>query len=676
MILFRTTILFLGCWLFASLPSVAQLTITYPIPRMVVQRNQANNAPLYIAGTFSIPIDRIEARLVPTSIVNRLSVDWTLLQDKPQNGLYQGRITVPAGSFRLEVRGIRDQKTVSSAVVSSVGVGEVFLIAGQSNAMGLPDLGAKGASERVVSYSAWNRFWNKDNALESSDSPFPVPTFTTLEANSLVYPTGQTAWCWGELGDHIADRYSVPVAFFNVAIPATVADNWSATADGTPAKNIFNSTIWPFLQPYSNLRNALQYYHSQFGIRAVLWHHGESDAVPLQTPTETYRKDIQHLIDRSRVDFGRNMTWVVARCSISPAGPTPSSAIINAQTFLATTPDNNVWLGPYTDTIQSPRQQHGHFENIPNGIQGISRFASAWNENLNDKFFSESQPTQPQQFIQTGLIPSSISAGTTISVPYEAAGFATKPNVVVQLLNAQGLFVAEVGRDKGNRSVPVYLPDTLSRGLYRMRVVATSPVLAGTPTLPFQVTPVGRPINPFIEVQVEQIDSTTHIHWLTAQEPAGGRFFIERQDGLNKYQTIGTANVLNDGQFSHLYSFIDPGKPSSGKNPYRIRLEQPDGQIIFSTDIVLAIPGEQLPPPTVYPNPNDGTQLTMNLPKGGQWNLTLINLGGQIVWQQRISTLANQPTTIPLSADLPIGLYSLHMQSADYCYTKQLLIQR
>ncbi|CAN5389147.1 hypothetical protein BH09BAC4_BH09BAC4_11790 [soil metagenome] len=675
MILFRTTFLFLGCWLLASLPSVAQLTITYPIPRMVVQRNQENNAPLYIAGTFSIPIDRVEARLVPVSIANRLSIDWTLLQDKPQNGLYQGKIIVPAGSFRLEVRGIRDEKTVSSAVVSSVGVGEVFLIAGQSNAMGIPDLGAKGASERVVSYNAWNRFWNKDNALESSDKPFPVPTFTTLEATSLVYPTGQTAWCWGELGDHIADRYSLPVAFFNVAIPATVADNWSATADGTSAKNIFNSTIWPFLQPYSNLRNALQYYHSQFGLRAVLWHHGESDAVPLQTPTETYRKDIQHLIDRSRADFGRNMTWVVARCSISPAGPTPSPAIINAQTLLANTPNNNVWLGPYTDTIQSPRQQHGHFENIANGIQGISRFATAWNENLNDKFFKESQPSQPQQFISTGLIPSSISAGTTISVPYEAVGFASKPNVVVQLLNAQGLFIAEVGRDKGNRSVPVYLPDTLSRGLYRMRVVATSPVLAGTPTNSFLVTSVGRPINPFIEVQVEQIDSTTHVHWLTAQEPPGSRFFIERKDGSDKYQTIGTANVLNDGQFSHLYSFTDPGKPS-GKNPYRIRLEQPDGQLVFSTDIILAVPGEQLPPPTVYPNPNDGTQVTMHFPKGGQWNLTLINLSGQIVWQQRITTLANQPATIPLAANLPVGLYSLHMQSADYRYTKQLLIQR
>ena len=351
MTLFRTT-LFILCCFFVLQSAVAQLSITYPFSRMVVQRNHENTAPLYISGTFSIPVDRIEARLVPTtSIVTRLSVDWTTLQDQPRNGFFQGSITAPAGLFRLEVRGIRNDQTVSNAAVSAVGVGEVFVIAGQSNAMGLPNLGAKGASERVVAFDAWNRFWNKDSALESSDKPFPTPAFSTMSATSLVFPTGETAWYWGELGDHIADRYNVPVAFFNVAIPATVAENWSNTANGIPAKNIFNSTIWPFLQPYSNLRNTLQYYNTQFGIRAVLWHHGESDAVPLRTSTDTYRQDIQQLIDRSRADFGRNMAWVVARCSITPAGPTPSAAIIQAQIDLATTPNNNVWEGPYTEPV-------------------------------------------------------------------------------------------------------------------------------------------------------------------------------------------------------------------------------------------------------------------------------------------------------------------------------------
>lgn len=99
-----------------------------------------------------------------------------------------------------------------------------------------------------ASFNAWNRFWNKNDVLESADQPFPHPTFTPLADTSLVFPTGQTAWCWGELGDHLADRYGVPVAFFNAAIPATVAENWSRTAAGQEAVNIFNSKLWSTLR--------------------------------------------------------------------------------------------------------------------------------------------------------------------------------------------------------------------------------------------------------------------------------------------------------------------------------------------------------------------------------------------------------------------------------------------
>ncbi|GAB4028353.1 T9SS type A sorting domain-containing protein [Spirosoma koreense] len=642
---------------------------------MVVQRSQTNTAPLYIAGTFSIPVDRIEARLVPTSIANRLYVDWTLLQDKPQHGLFQGSLTAPSGSFRLEVRGVRDEKIVSNAFVASVGVGEVFVVAGQSNAMGLPSLGAKGASERVVAFNAWNRFWNKNDALESSDKPFPTPSFSTMTATSQVFPTGETAWCWGELGDYLADRYGVPVAYFNVAIPATVAENWSNSASGIPAKNIFNSTIWPFLQPYTNLRNTLQYYNSQFGIRAVLWHHGESDAVPLHTTTETYRNDIQFLIDQSRIDFGRNMTWVVARCSITPAGPTPSADIIQAQNLLAQTPNNNVWQGPDTDPIQSPRQSHGHFENIPNGVQGISQFAAAWNTNLTDQFFAQSKPHQPKQFIRTGLIPSEIPAGSTLNIPYETLGFAGTPTVAVQLLNGKGWFVAEIGRGKSDGSIQATLPDTLSNGQYSLRVIATDPILAGSSSLTFQVVAMGRPLNPFLDVQVEPGEDNTLIHWLTAQEPAGSQFYIERKEASGQYETIGKVSANADGALSHIYSFADSVQ-NVDENRYRIRLEQPNGLTLFSKNIVLATNNEPVPQPIIFPNPSDGTNLTVNLPRNGSWMLTLLNLNGQIVSQQQISALANQPTHFSLAPGLATGLYRLQLRNGDTYFSKQVLIQR
>lgn len=671
----------LSCWLLLS-PSVwAQLSVSYPLPRMVVQRDRQNQAPLYIAGVFSRPVDRVEARLVRLTSVSNQSADnrttdWTIVQDQPQNGQFRGVMTAPAGFFRLEVRGVRDNQTVSETSVAQVGVGEVFLVAGQSNAMGLPQLGAKGATDRVVSFNAWNRFWNKNDVLESSDNPFPHPTFSPLAATNLIFPTGETAWCWGELGDHVANRFNVPVAFFNVAIPATVAENWSLTANDKPAVNIFNSKPWPFLQPYANLRNALQYYHNQFGIRAVLWHHGESDAVPLRTPQADYRRYVQDLIDHSRADFGRNLTWVVAKCSISPKGPVSSAAVVGAQVQLAQTPGNNVWLGPNTDSIQSPRPEHGHFENIAGGIQGISTYADAWNRNLTDAFFAQSQPHQPRQFIQTGLVPSEIPVGTEIGVPVETIGFSAPTPVVVQLLNERGWYVSDVGKGWSNAPLRVKLPDTLSMGVYRLRVVATAPVLAGVPSLPFRATAAGRDLRPFIDVQTERIDSTVRVYWLSAQEPPNSRFSVERRDETGTFRSVGSLVTAADGQLSHLYAFTDPVARSTDNNVYRIRLESPNGRVQFSNDIVLALPEEPGRVPVLYPNPNDGRTLTLRLPRSGVWTCQIHDLVGRLVWQQTVSATADQPLTTPLPPTLTDGLYTLHLLRDGYHHAQQLLIRK
>ena len=666
--------------LFLSYPDWAQLSVSYPLPRMVIQRDKQNQAPLYIAGTYSIPVDRIEARLVRLASVPNQSADdqpsdWTLVQEHPQTGQFRGIIKANAGFFRLEIRGVRDSRTVSTASVSQVGVGEVFLVAGQSNAMGFPQLGAKGATERVVSFNAWNRFWNKNDVLESSDRPFPHPTFSPLAATNLIFPTGETAWCWGELGDYLADRYNVPVAFFNVAIPATVAENWSSTANGKPTINIFNSKPWPFLQPYSNLRNALQYYHTLFGIRAVLWHHGESDAVPLRTTQANYRRYVQDVIDQSRTDFGRNLTWVVAQSSISTAGPTPSAAILGAQVQLAQSPGNNVWPGPNTDIIQSPRPQHGHFENIKGGIQGISQFASAWDQNLTDAFFEQSQPHQPQQFIQTGLVPTEIPAGSDIGVPFETINLSAPTPVAVQLLNEQGWYVSDVGKGWSNAPLRAKLPDTLSTGTYRLRVVTTEPVLAGVPSLPFRVTARGRDIRPFIDVQSEWTDSTVRVHWLSAQEPTNSRFSIERRDEMGNFQVVGSVAAPSDGQLTHLYSFTDP-VARSAENLYRIRLESPNARDQYSNNLVLGSAAESDMGLVVYPNPNDGRMLTLRLPGSGFWTCELWDLAGRLVWQQTISAKANQPLTTPLPTTLANGLHMLWVRHDGQHQSQRLLIKK
>lgn len=662
-----------GCLGLFSLPALAQLSVVYPHPRMVVQRGTDNTAPLYIAGTFSRPVDRIEARLVAV-LPDGTTTDWQTVTDRPRQGVFQGSLTATGGWYRLDVRGLRQGTVISQASVERVGIGEVFLVAGQSNAMGVPNRGAKSGSERVVSINASNKYLSSSNVTIAADQPFPVPVFSTLQATSLVFPTGETAWCWGELGDALADRYHVPVAFFNAGFPATIAENWSRTAQGQPATNIFTGLVWPNRQPYANVRNTLQYYHSQFGIRAVLWHHGESDAVPNNTPLADYQRDIQALIDRSRLDFGQTMPWVVARCSITPAGPTASTAIIGAQNRLIQTPGNNVWAGPATDSIQSPRPPDGHFQNIPGGKQGLSAFAQSWVGSLTDAFYATARPVLPQQFLRTGLLPAQIPVGRDVAVPFGQIGFPGLPDVRVQLLSSTGTFVTELAQ-MPNNPVRVRLPDTLRTGLYQLRVVSRSPVLPGVPSALFRVVDASQPLNPMLDIQTERDSASTRVHWLSAQEPVGSRFVLERQTDDGPFELAGTVSAVDDGQLHHLYTFTDSPAPT-GLYTYRIRLEAPDGSVVFSPGAVITGVEELTAAPAIFPNPSDGSALSLQLPRPGFWTVTVVDAVGRVASQQTVSASTTDPVSLSLPPALAAGVYLIQFRNHDQVHTRRLVIVR
>ena len=211
--------------------------------------------------------------------------------------------------------------------------------------------------------------------------------------------------------------------------------------------------------------------------------------------------------------------------------------------------------------------------------------------------------------------------------------------------------------------------------MYRLRVVATEPVLAGVPSLLFRVTASGRDIRPFIDVQTERIDSTVRVYWLSAQEPPDSRFRIERRDDAGIFQPVGSLETPTDGQLSHLYAFQDP-VARSGDNVYRIRLELPNGRVQFSNDVVLALASEPGRVPLLYPNPSDGRELTLRLPRSGVWACQLRDLVGRLVWRQTVSATANQPLTTPLPNTLTNGMYTLHLLRDGQHHVQRLLIKK
>ncbi|WP_428655300.1 sialate O-acetylesterase [Runella sp.] len=364
-----------ACILF-PLTIFGQINITFPSSRIVFQRDNFGNGKIRVTGQYSKSVDRVEARVIPMNPGQGEQTDWRVIQDNPQGGFYSGSITVRGGWYELQIRGIANGNTVSTSELQRVGVGEVFLVAGQSNAQGFFNYGAPGPGDDRVNCVNYRNIVNQNNS-------FPAPDFVRMSDNGSVGPRGLSSWCWGRLGDMIASRLNVPVLFYNAAWEGTASKNWSETVDGGTTNSIYINDTYPQGQPYANLKMALNYYASVTGIRAVLWHQGEADNL-LNTSAVTYQANLQKIIEKSRQHFGKTVGWVVARASFYNARI--YQEVINGQNQVVLN-GNSVFFGPSTDGIQIPRPDGTHFQN-----GGLSDAANAWNSALDDNFFNSCFP--------------------------------------------------------------------------------------------------------------------------------------------------------------------------------------------------------------------------------------------------------------------------------------------
>lgn len=363
------------------------IRITYPESRAIFQRGPDNTSVIYLSGSFYQPVDSVQARVVAEVTGQGINTNWVTIQRNPMGGIFQGSLRAQGGWYRLEVQAFVAGAVIGSDVMRKIGIGEVFIITGQSNAQGFQNFGAPGATDDRVNCVTY------DNSKANSLADPPAPTFQQLGANSLIGPRGQSAWCWGVLGDLIVKQYQVPVLFINTAWQGTVIKNWRESADGIITKNIFAlgtpDENFPAGMPYANLIIALRYYCSLQGLRAVLWQQGENDNVPLHSTRKAYGDDMQYLVNKTRADTQRYPAWVLARSSYNSGQV--SQDIIQAQNDVINTYNNNVFAGPFTDNIQIPRYEG----NVHFGQDGLKQLGQAWFESMNAIFFASSRPLPP-----------------------------------------------------------------------------------------------------------------------------------------------------------------------------------------------------------------------------------------------------------------------------------------
>lgn len=402
--------------LFIHLSVWGQIEVTLPVERMVLQRNKNNQADIHIGGNVSSTFDKIEARLVTLGkdgkpLEPTVASNWSTIVTNQKTGTFLGKLTnQPAGWYHLQVRGMRGDSLIGQVSTVKMGIGEVFLIAGQSNAQGDPPIADP------TLYDAEDDRVNCINEQDFGiDKPFKYPTFSRITKTSVVGPTGNSSWCWPTLGDEISKNWNVPVAFLNCAIGGTGVFVWRASAKREFEPTVINSVAG---FPYIHLQRTLNYYCSFTGVRAVLWHQGEVDTGIFEygngTDPSVYTSNLRQVIEISRRDFGKNVSWVIARASM--VNGNTSWRVIRGQEMVNEIANFNTFAGPYTDRIQpNAWERDGGVHFLKEGIRDLGK---AWFNSINNNtFLNNSIPHAASEPLKSQIGTCGVDLSTIIQMP-------------------------------------------------------------------------------------------------------------------------------------------------------------------------------------------------------------------------------------------------------------------
>jgi hypothetical protein len=340
-----------------------------PHDYQVVQRTAKNVGPVRVRGRVG------ESARMADALQYRLGTEskpgeWRKLDAAIRDGKFQATIGMTAGGwYRLDVRATANGKVLAQATVERLGVGEVFVVAGQSNSA---NHGAERQASRTSRVAAFD-----GTRWQPASDPQPGASGT---GGSFLPP----------FGDAIAQRFGVPVGLVACAVGATSVREWLPKGTTFPNPPTLKGRVrrlpaggWESRGDlYASFRDRMKQL-GPHGLRAVLWHQGESDANqkdPSRTlPGKLYRRYLERLIRDSRKDIGWDAPWFVAQASYHAPGDEGSPDIRAAQASLWK--DGVALEGPDTDALKGGLRDNGgkgvHFSG-----PGLREHAARWAQKI------------------------------------------------------------------------------------------------------------------------------------------------------------------------------------------------------------------------------------------------------------------------------------------------------
>ncbi len=356
--------------LFGEDAAIPEMRLSSPLDYQVFQRATPTAGKIAVDGTLPGAIaggELIEAQIVGEGTVG----EWrTLATVVPGETGFRAEFPAPAGGWRkVGVRLRRESTVIASHEVAHVGVGEVFVVAGQSNSGNYGEEKQKTETGLVAAFSGsdWRLANDPQPGAGGGGGSF-MPPFADAIARKFGVPVGIVAL--GAGGTSVREWLPRGSRFPN---PPTVTGNVTALSNGEWESK---GTL------FENLTRRLSQI-GRHGFRALLWHQGESDAHQADA-TRTlagplYTQYMRQLLREARSEAGWEFPCFTAQATFHTPDDTGSAELREAQR--AVWNSGSALEGPDTDALTGELRQDGgkgvHFSG-----KGLREHARLWVEKV------------------------------------------------------------------------------------------------------------------------------------------------------------------------------------------------------------------------------------------------------------------------------------------------------
>lgn len=367
-------------WQYGAMP------LLQPQPHAVYQRQSEREGRVPIEGLAPAGATTISFSISDgSSPFGTVPPEPVVLAVDPISGAFAGSAEWPAGGWYTILATARDASDaiVDEQWIDPVGIGEVFIVAGQSNSTNSGQFQTRQQSGLVSAFSGSG--WRP-----ATD---PMPGTHDNATRGSFQPS---------MGDALVAQFGVPVAFASTGQGGSAIRHWQPDYEHDFVANTFYNGLYQW-----TLHRIRQL--GQGGFRALLWHQGESNAAQGESTdpskVDTYYASLSNLLGSWRADAGWHLPVFTAKASLWPL----YNAIYGGDPYLRQAQqqiwDDGIALpGPDTDQLGLEYRQDDSDSRVHFNAAGLKLHGELWADSVSP-FISELNLLSLVPRLEIGLDP-------------------------------------------------------------------------------------------------------------------------------------------------------------------------------------------------------------------------------------------------------------------------------